>query len=108
LSRLRWLLVKTKNVPGAGIFAELICDQFIKAVAAFAQVDCIERHEDAGDWTGGNHRRALGMTARRTATSSRENHGGISNATPPLNESQYMRRWALDTDVGSPDSTSRK
>ena len=95
-------------MPGAGIFAELMGDQSIKAVVAFAHIDWLERHENAGGWAGGNHRRALEITARRTVTSSRENPGGISKATPPLNERRYMPRWALYTDEGSPESTSRK
>ncbi len=59
-------------------------------------------------YTPGNHRRALEITARRTANSPRENPGGISRATPPFKERRYMPRWALDTAEGSPDSTSRK
>lgn len=51
------------------------------------------------DWAGGNHRRALEITAKRTVTASRENPEIIAKATPPSNERRHMAHRVVLRDM---------
>ena len=68
---------------------ELVGDEAVEAVEAFAHIDRFERHKDAGGGPCGNHRgEVFATSAKRVATSWEEKPCGISKTTPALSWSR--------------------
>ena len=80
---------KHKEMSRAWILLELVGDEAVEAVEAFAHIDRFERHKDAGGGPCGNHRGEVFETsAKRVATSWGEKPCGISKTTPALSWSR--------------------